>query len=44
MFEELTKEQIKAAKGHLHENIENSPGTQYNRIFNLDASKLLYVW
>ena len=43
MFDELSEEQINAARDHLRQNIKDSPSTPHKRIFNLDASKLLYV-
>ncbi|KAL5500937.1 hypothetical protein ACEPAH_9324 [Sanghuangporus vaninii] len=41
MFEDLTYEQIRAAKTHLSQPIEQSPSRVHRRVFNLDASKLL---
>ena len=43
MFDELSKEQIDAARDHLRQDIEDAPSTPHKRIFNLDASKFLYV-
>lgn len=41
IFDELSEEQIRAAKRHLSQPIEKSGNRANRRVFNLDASKLL---
>lgn len=43
MFNELSDEQIAAARSALARPIEDAPSSSHKRVFNLDAAKLLYV-
>jgi hypothetical protein len=43
IFHDLDEKQRKAARAFLSQSVEESPGCARERVFNLDAAKLLYV-